>query len=160
MGFYYFRKKAGSRTALSHHFKFLMFLLAFDLVLGPIGCFFPVKPNLDTSSPLPTSTSGLQSTGRDEICQKLVHKFPCSEMHCCTSSLNSTPSPEKWQTRKKKSFVLALSDLSSAVKKIIPIKIFYRKTITPSKKGSFNTFLMCWIFTNSLFDCILTPILC
>lgn len=35
--FYYFRKKAGSGTALSHHFKFLIFLLAFDFVL--IDCF-------------------------------------------------------------------------------------------------------------------------
>lgn len=66
VGFYSFRKKAGSRTALSHHFKFLVFLLAFDFVLELIDCFFPVKPNLDTSSPLPNSTSELQSTGRDE----------------------------------------------------------------------------------------------
>lgn len=66
LGFYYFRKKAGSRTALSHHFKFLIFLLAFDFVLELIDRFFPVKPNLDTSSPLPNSTSELQSTGRDE----------------------------------------------------------------------------------------------
>lgn len=51
---------------------------------------------------------------RAQICQKLVHKFPCSEMHCCTWTHHF---PQlMWQTRKE-SFVFALSDLSSVVKK-------------------------------------------
>lgn len=73
---------------------------------------------------------------RAQIWQKLVHKFPCSEMHCCTSHPNSTPlSPENNLLFELGLFVFALFDLSSVVKKIIPIKILYRK-ITPSKKGS------------------------
>lgn len=162
LGFYYFRKEAGSRTALSHHFKFLLFLLAFDLVLGMIDCFFqwnqiwtPFLP----SQPPPQCFSQ-QEGMRTHFCQKLVHKFPSSKMHSCISSLNSTLSPEKCQTRKKNLLSL-LFDLSSIVSKAIPTKMPYRKNNhSQEKEQSSNIFLMCWIFTNSLSDCTLTPNLC
>lgn len=98
-------------------------------------------------SQTPPQSFSQQEGMRAHICQKLVHKFPCSEMHCCTSSLNSTLSPEKRQIRKK-SFVSALSYQSSFVKKRIPLKILYRKSITPSKKGRV------WCVGSSLILCL------
>lgn len=49
---FFFRKKAGSGTALSHHSTFLIFLLASHFV----DWFHLKRSNLDTVSPFPTST--------------------------------------------------------------------------------------------------------
>lgn len=64
--FFFFRKKAGSGTALSHHSKFLIFLLVPHFVLGLIGSTKKVQfghclplPNLHlsaTASACPTGT--------------------------------------------------------------------------------------------------------
>lgn len=119
-----------------------------------------MKPNLDTISPLPTSTSVLQSTGRDE------DSF-LPEAGTQVSKLKNAPQawtqhfPQKSARPEKKNLLSLLFDLSSIVSKAIPTKMPYRKNNhSQEKEQSSNIFLMCWIFTNSLSDCTLTPNLC
>lgn len=141
LSFYYFRKEAGSRTALSHHFKFLLFLLAFDLVLGMIVFSNETKfghhfspPNLHLSASVNRKGWGLISA------RSWYTSFQAQK---CTSSLNSTLSPEKCQTRKKKiSCLCSLICLQLLAKQFLP-RCPTGKTITPRKKSRVPIYFWC-----------------
>lgn len=156
--FYYFRKKAGSGTALSHHFKFLIFLLAFDFVL--IDCFSSETkfgpsfspPNLHLSASVNRKGWGLRSA------RSWYTNFHAQK---CTAAPELITFPSSCGRPGKNLLSLLFLICLQLLKKIIPIKVLDRKTITPSKRAEFKHIF--WCVESSLillFDCILTPILC
>lgn len=89
---FFFRKKAGSGTALSHHFKFLMSLLVSEFVVGLIG-YNDLRSRLNTTFLFSAFTSaqlfqpGLQDYRGLRSSREMVLLFPDSEVHYCTTKL-------------------------------------------------------------------------
>lgn len=96
-------KKAGSGTALSHHFKFLLSLLVFEFVLGLIG-YTDLRSRLNATFLFSTFTSVQLFQPGEQDCRglrssnEMVLVFPDSEVNytapqtCKSSSL----SPALW----------------------------------------------------------------
>lgn len=145
--------------------KLLIFLLAFDFLLGLIGS-TEKRGNLGTLSLFQTSTSVLlfQSSQQEQrgaqIWHKLVPKFPRLDMHHYTSSLPLTTFPSLCGSPENTLLLFACQEMCLCpllfllylqLLKTNSHKSFYTaEWALPAKRPSLNMFVVNSVFTNSL----------